>query len=75
MSNVSDNEFRPSSSGETTATVNPATGEEIVSVSHATKEDVDDAVKAARKAFKTTWGNNLPAADRGARELSALDTY
>lgn len=64
------NEFRASSSGESTATVNPATGQEIISVSHSTKDDVDEAVRAARKAFKTTWGNNLPSAERGACECT-----
>ncbi|ODO06228.1 hypothetical protein L198_01460 [Cryptococcus wingfieldii CBS 7118] len=51
---------------ETFATVNPATGQKLLDFQHAQGEDIDIAVKAARKAFKTTWGNTLPAAERGA---------
>lgn len=84
----SDNEFVPSSDGKTFDTLNPATGEKIVSISHATKDDVDAAVKAARKAFKTTWGNNIAAETRGllmnkladllerdAEKFAALESY
>ncbi len=46
------------------STVNPATGEKIVDVEHASAEDVDDAVKAARRAFKTSWGLNIDATER-----------
>ena len=60
------NEFRPSSSRETIPTLSPATAKPIVSIAHATKEDVDEAVKAAREAFNTTWGNNIAGAERGA---------
>jgi aldehyde dehydrogenase (NAD+) len=35
--------------------INPATEEVITSVCEATEKDVDIAVKAARKAFNTTW--------------------
>lgn len=31
----------------------------------ATKEDVDDAVAAARAAFETTWGTNVAGQERG----------
>ncbi|TYJ57766.1 hypothetical protein B9479_001620 [Cryptococcus floricola] len=51
---------------ETFATVNPATGQKLLDFQHAQGEDIDIAVKAARKAFKTTWGTTLPAAQRGA---------
>ena len=40
--------------------VNPTTEEIIVSVSQATKKDVDVAVAAARKAFETTWKQTTP---------------
>ena len=43
----------------------PATEELLATVDTATKEDVDLAVKAARKAFETTWGTNTPARERG----------
>lgn len=62
----SDNEWTSSSSGETFPTVNPATGQHLADFAHATNDDVDRAVKAARKAFKTTWGNQIPATERAA---------
>ncbi|GFZ48470.1 aldehyde dehydrogenase (NAD+) [Saitozyma sp. JCM 24511] len=60
------NEWSPSSSQETFATINPATGEKQLDFAHGSAADVDRAVKAARKAFKTTWGNNIPATERAA---------
>lgn len=42
-------------------------------VAHATKEDVNTAVKAARKAFKTTWGLKIPGNERGALLLKLAD--
>lgn len=50
------NEFKPSRDGSLFTTPNPATGEDLATVSAATAEDVDEAVAAARKAFTTTWG-------------------
>lgn len=48
--------------------IDPATGKVILpqgrKVSGANKQDVDDAVKAARLAFKTTWGLNVNGFDR-----------
>jgi aldehyde dehydrogenase (NAD+) len=67
------NEFRPSSSGETIPTICPATAKPIVEIAHATKEDVDEAVKAAREAFNTTWGNNVAGAERGALLMKLAD--
>jgi aldehyde dehydrogenase (NAD+) len=49
------NEFVGSKSGKTYPVLNPATGEKIIDVYVAGKEDVDIAVDAARKAFET-WG-------------------
>jgi len=63
---ISHNEWSPSSSCKTFSTRNPATGEPLLDFSYATKEDVDRAVKAAREAFQTTWGNNLHATERAA---------
>lgn len=40
--------------------INPTTEEVICSVSEATEKDVDSAVSAARKAFKTTWRQTTP---------------
>lgn len=49
-------------------TINPATGSPLleagVQVQGASKEDVDDAVIAARTAFRTTWGQNATGPER-----------
>ncbi|WVF72485.1 hypothetical protein IAT40_007300 [Kwoniella sp. CBS 6097] len=60
------NEWVESQSGKTFSTINPATGKAFLDFAHASKEDVDAAVKSSRKAFKTTWGDNVPAVERGA---------
>ena len=60
------NEFRPSLSGKTFETFNPATEEKICDVAEALKEDVDLAVEATNKAFKTgsPW-RRMDASERG----------
>ena len=50
------NEWCDASDGGTFETYNPATGETIAKVAHATKQDVDSAVKAARKALEKVPG-------------------
>ncbi len=52
--------------GSTFDTVNPATGEVLLKVASAGPTDVDGAVAAARKAFKTTWGRNVAPSERAA---------
>jgi aldehyde dehydrogenase (NAD+) len=60
-----DNRWVPSETGETFATVNPSTGEEICRVAAAGAGDVDKAVRAARKAFEAgPWGK-MNASERG----------
>lgn len=67
-------------------TVNPATGEPLARIATGTPEDVDRAVRAARKAFHEVWGP-MPPAERGkylfriarriqerSRELAVLET-
>lgn len=50
-------EFVSAANGKTFNTYNPATGEVLAVVSEAEKEDIDRAVKAARKAFdEGPWG-------------------
>jgi aldehyde dehydrogenase (NAD+) len=44
--------------------INPATEKTLTSFAEATKQDVDKAVKAARKAFVKTW-SSLEAKERG----------
>ena len=56
-------QFRPPIEGKYFITKNPATGRKIASISKATGEDVDLAVKAAQKA-RSKW-INLPAKERG----------
>jgi aldehyde dehydrogenase (NAD+) len=51
----------PSTSGETFATVNPATEAELAQVAAGTAGDVDRAVAAARSAYETTWRPMRPA--------------
>ncbi|KAK4046601.1 hypothetical protein OIV83_005971 [Microbotryomycetes sp. JL201] len=54
--------------GKPIVTVNPATGHAVLPkgafVDGASQQDVDKAVKAARRAFKTTWGLNVNGFDR-----------
>ncbi len=60
LKNFVDGEFVDPAEGRTSAVINPATGEEIAQAPDSTAEDVDRAVKAARKAFET-WGTTTPA--------------
>ena len=50
------NEMSPSSIEKPIATFNPATGEKLSEVAKAGKQDVDRAVKAARRAYENVWG-------------------
>ncbi|KAH6912823.1 indole-3-acetaldehyde dehydrogenase, partial [Coprinopsis sp. MPI-PUGE-AT-0042] len=43
---------------------NPSLGKVITSVAGGNKEDVDKAVEAAQKAFRTSWGFKVPGAQR-----------
>lgn len=61
-----DNKFVDSASGKTFDVVNPATKEKLATVSEAGIEDVNIAVKAARKAFEEgAWRRSFTARDRG----------
>jgi acyl-CoA reductase-like NAD-dependent aldehyde dehydrogenase len=57
-------ERRPAADGRTFATLDPATGREIVQVAQAGKEDVDRAVAAAREAFAEGPWSSMPASGR-----------
>ncbi|KAH8101623.1 NAD-dependent aldehyde dehydrogenase [Cristinia sonorae] len=59
-------QFVEGKKGETFDVTNPSTGEKLTSVCTGTKEDVDIAVKAAQKAFDTTWGLKCPGSQRAA---------
>lgn len=67
------NKFVPALDGKTFATINPSTGKEIGQVAEASAKDVDVAVKAAREAFETTWGENTPGDARGRLLLKLAD--
>jgi aldehyde dehydrogenase (NAD+) len=60
-----DGQWVDSASGKTFETLNPATGEVIAQVAEGDKEDVDRAVKAARKAFETGPWRKMDARERG----------
>ncbi|KIJ92760.1 hypothetical protein K443DRAFT_685075 [Laccaria amethystina LaAM-08-1] len=51
--------------GGTIDVVNPATGKVITKVSAGSAKDVDIAVAAAKKAYKTSWGLKTPGVVRG----------
>lgn len=59
-----DGKFVDGQAGRTFATVNPSTGKEICQVAEGDAEDIDVAVKAARKAFEGPW-RTMPARERG----------
>ena len=65
------NEFVKAKSGERITSINPTDESEITSVDAAGAEDVDIAVAAARKAFKT-WRDVVPT-DRGGMMLKLAD--
>ena len=60
-----DGKFVNASSGKTFDTFNPATEEKITSVQEADANDVDKAVRAARKAFDEGPWRRMPAVERG----------
>ncbi|MGC4378027.1 aldehyde dehydrogenase family protein [Fictibacillus sp. Mic-4] len=58
-------EWVASQSGKTFETLNPSTGEVLAVVAEGGKEDIDRAVKAARKAFETGYWSKMSASKRG----------
>src|SRR3954467_6884930 len=59
-----DGKWSDAASGKTFDTYNPATGEVLARVAEGGREDIDRAVKAARKAFDGPW-SRMTASDRG----------
>lgn len=56
-----DGEFVPSASGQRFATINPATGEPITEIARGGAEDIDRAVRSARRAFEDgRWSRQTP---------------
>eukprot|EP00252_Welwitschia_mirabilis_P023923 TRINITY_DN689_c0_g2_i2.p1 TRINITY_DN689_c0_g2~~TRINITY_DN689_c0_g2_i2.p1 ORF type:complete len:453 (-),score=73.99 TRINITY_DN689_c0_g2_i2:191-1549(-) len=83
-----DGKFVDSASGKTFPTIDPRTGDVIAHVAEAEKEDVDRAVKAARKAFDEGPWPKMSAyersrillrfadlVDKHTEELAALETW
>ena len=81
-----DGKFTDSADGRAFKTISPATEEVLAEVTEAGPEDVDHAVKAARKAYDQTW-SVMPPAQRSkylfriariiqerARELAVLES-
>jgi 1-pyrroline dehydrogenase len=58
--NFVDGELVSSVSGEMQEVINPATGDVIAEVPKGSAEDVDRAVKAARRAFDEDWCDSTP---------------
>ncbi|TWP34930.1 aldehyde dehydrogenase [Leekyejoonella antrihumi] len=57
-----DGQATPSADGQTRATVNPATGQELAQIADCDERDVDRAVAAARRAFEDgRWSRRSPA--------------
>ena len=54
----------PSKSGETLESINPYDETIIAKIAAGDGEDIDEAVKAARAAFRSTEWRNIAAADR-----------
>jgi len=79
-------EWHPAALGATSITIDPATGQPVVEVADGSGEDVDKAVRAARKAFEGPWSRFTPAErmalilrfadiiESHADELSLIDT-
>ena len=65
------NQFVNSASGKTFPTYNPATGEVLAQVAEGDREDIDRAVKAARKAFEGDAWSYMSASQRGRLHLEA----
>ncbi|KIY72609.1 aldehyde dehydrogenase [Cylindrobasidium torrendii FP15055 ss-10] len=61
-----DGQFSKGSTGKTIDIINPTNGKLIHKIDEGTEDDVNRAVKAAQKAFDTTWGLNAPGTVRAA---------
>src|SRR5688500_16137122 len=59
-----DGQFVAPAKGKYFATANPATEKKLAEVAQAGPEDVERAVKAARRAYDRTW-SKLPGRERG----------
>ena len=60
-----DGKWVAAASGKTFPTYNPATGEVLAQIAEGDREDIDRAVKAARKAFDSGPWPDMTASERG----------
>ncbi len=60
-----DGQWVDAASGKTFPVYNPATGEVLANVAEGDKEDIDRAVKAARRAFETGPWSKMSPSERG----------
>lgn len=60
-----DGQWVAAASGKTFPVYNPATGEVLANVAEGDKEDIDRAVKAARRAFETGPWHTMSPSERG----------
>jgi acyl-CoA reductase-like NAD-dependent aldehyde dehydrogenase len=67
---VIDGGARPALGGDTIPVIDPSDGQPFASIPRGSRDDVDAAVAAARRAFETVW-QQMPAVERG-RILSKL---
>ncbi len=68
-----DGKFQPARSGQTFPTENPANGKTITHVAACEAEDVDLAVRAARKAFESGVWSKMRPVDRKKTLLAFAD--
>jgi aldehyde dehydrogenase (NAD+) len=59
-----DGRYEEAASGKTIPVINPATGEQLTTVPDASAEDVDRAVRTARRTFETGVWRNLKVSER-----------
>src|SRR5437867_2935973 len=59
-----DGKFSAPAKGQYFDTINPANEKTLASIASATSEDVDRAVKSARRAYDKSW-SKMPAKERG----------
>ena len=59
-----DGKICPSVSGSTMASINPATGKTLVQIADCNAQDIDKAVRSARRAFETGPWRNLSPKER-----------
>jgi aldehyde dehydrogenase (NAD+) len=59
-----DNQWVPGITGESIAVIDPSTGDTFDHLARGNADDIDKAVKSARRSFEGAWGA-LTAAERG----------